>query len=97
MKSYIDTFRTHTGEIVQGAKLRKALRATAKFYRDNAQAIYDEDCYASHVTQETKDNALAKGLAAAEEIKKGRVDSLAVAQRLNMELTGECIALLGGA
>ncbi|MCR9222848.1 MAG: hypothetical protein NXH70_02165 [Hyphomonas sp.] len=96
MNPYIKTFRTHTGEIVKGAKLRRALNRTAKFYRDNAQAIYDTDPYASHVTQETKDEALAKGLASADEIKKGRVDNLTVAQRLDYELTGECIPLMGG-
>ena len=96
MNPYIKHFRTHTGDIVEGAKLRRALNRVAKFYRENAQAIYDEDCYASHVTQQTKDEILARDLAAAEEIKKGRVDSFAVAQRLNTELTGECVALLGG-
>lgn len=87
-------FRTHTGEIVRGAKLAAAVNAVADWYADNARAIRREDGYASHVTEQRKDELLAKGLAHAEEVRRGESCGFSVWQRINTHLTGECVALL---
>lgn len=87
-------FRTHTGEYVEGPRLREALEAVADWYVANAHAVRLEDAYASHVTEERKVEALERQLAFAEEVRRGEVQSFSVWQRINTHLTGECVALL---
>lgn len=87
-------FRTHTGEIVEGARLREALEAVADWYAENARAIRREDTYAAHVTEARKDESLERGLAFAEEVRRGKAMGFSVWQRVNLHLTGECIAFL---
>lgn len=91
----MNSFRTHTGEIVTGERLQRALSSVAADWRANAHAIYQEDEYASHVTQETKDNDLAKRLAFADAIETGEENGgFTIWQRVNDYLTGECVAFL---
>lgn len=90
----LEKFRTHTGEIVEGARLQTALNAVADWYAENARAIRREDAYASHVTEERKAEALAQGLAFAEQVRRGEHCGFSVWQRINTHLTGECVALL---
>lgn len=87
-------FRTHTGELVEGERLTAALAKVADDWRDLAYAIRRADNYASHVTEETKDAALAKALESAERVRAGEVKSFTIWQRVNMMLTGECVAFL---
>lgn len=87
-------FRTHTGEIVSGARLTEALASVANDWADNARAIRREDHYASHVTEAEKDQYLTDDLAFAETIRNGAVTSFTIWQRVNTALTGECVALL---
>lgn len=87
-------FRTHTGEIVNGARLQAAIEKVADWYAENARAIRREDGYAAHVTEATKEAQLAKGLAFAEQVRSGAAFGFSVWQRINTELTGECVALL---
>lgn len=87
-------FRTHIGEIVTGERLQAALNVVADFYVENAKGIRKEDLYASHVTDDQKEDYLRKGLLYAEEIRLGKVTNFTIWQRVNTELTGECIALL---
>lgn len=89
-------FRTHTGEVVTGSRVVSALAVVADFYVSNAYAVRREDSYASHVTEARKEAALQAQLRLADAIRAGEVKSFAVWQRVNTELTGECIALLGG-
>ena len=86
--------RTHTGEQVTGERYTAARDKVADWYADNARAIRSSDCYAAHVTTEQKDSALAKGLAFAAGLKAGERYGFSVWQRINEELTGECVALL---
>lgn len=88
------TFRTHTGEIVEGERLNAALAQVANDWRDLAHAIRKQDCYASHVTEDTKECALQEMLQRADEIKAGDVRSFTIWQRVNTVLTGDCVALL---
>lgn len=90
----IKSFATHTGEIVKGKKLDKALNHIADFWMNNSKAIRAEDDYASHVTEETKDLRLKQGLAYAESVRAGHIEDFTSQQRLNTYLTGDCIALL---
>jgi hypothetical protein len=89
------SFRTHTGEVVTGERLQAACKAVAQWQEENARAIRREDTYASHVTEEQKEQALSEYLAWAEKNRKQEnLHNFSVWQRVNTELTGECVALL---
>lgn len=88
------TFRTHTGETIEGERLQAALTKVANDWRDLARAIRKEDRYASHVTETRKEEALHDMLQRADEIEAGDVRSFTIWQRVNTELTGICVALL---
>lgn len=88
------SFRTHTGEIVTGERLRVALAKVAADWRALAHAIYKEDGYASHVAEECKAKNRDDMLTRADEIEAGSVKSFTIWQRVDTELTGECVALL---
>lgn len=88
-------FRTHTGEIISGERLIKAQNAVADFWVKNAHAIRKENGYASHVTDEVKEEALQRQLADAEKIRNSTMPmGFWLWQRINAELTGECVAFL---
>lgn len=87
-------FRTHTGEIVTGDRLTAALNKVADDWADLARAIRKEDAYAPHVSESTKEANMQAMLARAEEIRAGLVDNFTIWQRVNTELTGQCVALL---
>lgn len=88
-------FKTHTGEIIEGERLTVAQNKVADFWRDNAYAIRREDCYASHVTDGTKDKLLQERLETAERIRAGTEPmGFWLWQLINTELTGECVAFL---
>ena len=87
-------FRTHTGEIVDGKRLQNALDKVANDWAALARAIRAEDAYASHVSEATKDANLVNGIARPDEIRAGKVDNFTIWQRVNTELTGDCVALL---
>lgn len=86
-------FRTHTGEIISGERLQRAINKVADDWAELSRAIRREDCYAEHVTTAKKDEYLAEGLARAESIRAGDIQSFTIWQRVNAELTGECVAL----
>lgn len=88
------TFRTHTGEIVQGERLKNALKTVAERYRERAHKIYEEDLYAAHVKQERKDQNLRDDLARANRLVREGPGSVTDWQDVNTVLTGKCVALL---
>ncbi len=88
------SFRTHTGEVITGPRLDAALNKVADDWAALCHAIREKDAYASHVTEEMKDRDLDDGLAFAESIRKGETTGFTTWQRINAELTGECVALL---
>ena len=88
-------FRTHTGEVVTGERLNQAFNAVADFWENNAHAIYAEDGYGSHVSEKTKHDALERQLSQATRIRVGTEPmGFYLWQRVNTELTGECIGFL---
>lgn len=88
-------FRTHTGEIVTGKRLAAAQERVADWWSDNAHGIYTENAYAAHVSEDTKKALLQRGLERAESIRAGLEPmGFWLWQRINTELTGECVALL---
>ena len=90
----LESFRTHTGEIVKGKRLQDALEKVADKWASNARAIRENDDYAPHVTEEKKDLNLKRHLAYAEGIRTGEnVNNFTIWQRVNTELTGDCVAL----
>lgn len=93
----IQQFITHKNEIVTGARLENALVAVAKFWEENALAIRKEDAYASHVTEERKEQNLQNQLDQAKRIRQGTEPmGFWLWQRINTHLTGECVAFLPG-
>ena len=84
-------FQTHNGETVTGERLQKALEEVAQDYEKLAEAIYKENAYASHVTEEVKLKERENWLKHAEEIRKGEIVTFSDWQRLNEKLTGECV------
>jgi len=91
----MESFVTHTGEIVTGERLTKALNAVADFWAQNAMAVYKENAYASHVSEKTKINNRERQLEQAERIRSGNEKcGFWLWQRINTELTGECVAFL---
>lgn len=88
-------FRTHQGEVVKGKRLQAALNKVADFWAENAKAVRLEDAYADHVTEATKENILQQHLEQAERIRQGTEPmGFWLWQRVNEELTGECVAYL---
>jgi len=89
------TFYTHKGEAITGERLQWALDRVAEDWKALAYAIRKEDAYGSHVTEEMKEAYLQAMLAEAEDIRKGEKSlNFTFWQRVNAELTGECIAFL---
>lgn len=88
-------FITHKNEIVTGEKLKQAQNAVADWWYKNAYAIYEEDAYAPHVTAQQKLDDLNDGIALAGRIRAGEEPmGFWLWQRINTELTGECVAFL---
>lgn len=87
-------FRTHTGQPVTSEALKAALAKVSRWYVRNAFAIRREDAYASHVTEEVKVKRLREQLIFAHRVRHGYVGGFTIWQRVNQELTGECVALL---
>lgn len=91
----METFRTHTGEAVTGERLVNAFNAVADFWAENALGIYKENLYASHVSEKTKLNNREKQLEQAERIRAGTEPmGFWLWQRIDTELTGECVGFL---
>lgn len=88
-------FTTHTGELVTGERLSQALSRVADDWAALAHGIYREDAYADHVSEETKISDRDNMLVHAEEIRRGEIKSMTIAQRVNTELTGVCVGILG--
>lgn len=85
--------RTHTGEIIRGDRVRAARAKVADDWDALAHAIRSEDAYASHVTTEEKEANLRAELLRADEIRSGDAGGFTIWQRINAELTGECVPL----
>lgn len=58
----LTSFETHTGEVVVGDRLTSALAAVADDWAQLGADIYAADEYASHVSQDVKDDNLEKML-----------------------------------
>lgn len=89
----MDSFRTHTGEIVTGDRLSAAFKKVAADIRENAHARRAEGQYAEPVTDEQKDRVLGGTLALADRIESGMVTSFAAWEDLNAALTGEFVPI----
>ena len=90
-------FTTHSGKKykAQDRDYISAIKKVADDCRKNAKAILDENHYASHVSQEVKNENYQAAMKHADEIESGNAKkTLWLWQRLNTELTGVCVALL---
>lgn len=87
-------FTTHEGEVVTGQRLKAALNKVANDWATLARDIRDEDDYAEHVSERTKDEDMLAMLEKADRIRKGEVNNFAIWQRVNTVLTGKCVDLM---
>lgn len=87
-------FKTHTGEVITGERLQKAFTAVADDWANLGRKIRKDDHYASHVTEADKDAILERHLQVAADIRAGNIRTFTTWQRVNLKLTGECVALL---
>lgn len=86
-------FTTHTKEVITGSKLEDAIQAVKRDMIAIAHAIKKEDAYASHVTEEQKEQNLIKSITYADNI-HNKLHNLSIWQKVNYKLTGECVGLL---
>lgn len=88
-------FKTHTGELVRGKRLQQAIDSVADEWERMARAIRQEDDYASHVAEKTKELRLQEGIQTSRRIRNGTEPmGFWLWQRINTELTGECVPFL---
>jgi len=90
----MESFTTHTGEVVTGTRLTVALDKVVTDWENLAKRIRIEDKYASHVTDAQKEQYMAKMIESSHEIRAGKDLSLTILQRLNTVLTGVCVPLI---
>lgn len=90
----MNAFRTHDNRAITGPQFMAACKAVADDWRNLAHAIRREDRYASHVTEERKEENLQNMLVSADKIEAGIVDNFTIWQRVNTKLTGECVGFL---
>lgn len=88
-------FRTSKGETITGEQLQAACEKVAQWYEANALAVRNSNSYASHVTEARKDQKLAESYDWAEKVRQGEnLHNFSVWQRVNIELTGDCVAFM---
>lgn len=76
-------------------QLQAARDAVAEDWRNLHRSIRESDPYADHVTVGQKDENLRLAMETADGISAGKFDHQFWAwQRINLKLTGECVALL---
>ena len=87
-------FQTSTGETVTGKRLQKALNSVADEWLRNAINMRLSCDYASHVTEVEKDEILKTNIDLTIKIRNGESRGFTIWQRVNLKLTGDCVALL---
>lgn len=88
----VSTFTTHTGEVVSGDRLQKALNKVADDCEETAIRIRNGK-FADHVPDCVKDKQYQDSMSAADAIRKGVINSFTIWQRVNEALTNECVPL----
>lgn len=83
--------RNHRGEIIPEETLQAALKKVAADVRESARIARTEK-YASHITEDQKDEFMQKKLDLADEIEAGTARGFWLWQRVNTIVTGECVA-----
>jgi hypothetical protein len=81
-------------DITKHPKFMDACKKVANDWRELGHAILKENAYASHVTEQQKIDHLNEHLELADRIEKGEITSFTIWQRINQELTGECVGFL---
>lgn len=88
-------FRTHKREVVSGELLNSALNKVADDMILLAEAIREEDAYASHISEQEKDQYMADDIEHAERVRLGEgLNNFTIWQRVNEVLTNECVSFL---
>ena len=89
-KIFVDS----NGVIHKCENMQEVLSKVANDWEQLGYDIKKQNLYASHVTEETKQKDLQKHIDTANEIRNGVINSFTIWQRVNTELTGNCVALL---
>lgn len=90
-------FKTSTGETLtaDNPRLIAACETVAQFYEENARAILASKDFPAHVTQARKEEmARYRHTWAKQTRQRENLANFSVWQRVNTELTGECVAFL---
>lgn len=87
-------FVASNGKVIKGKYFKALLNEVANDWENIAYDIRKQDNYASHVTEKEKDEYLSQGLKLAEKIRQGEELSFTILQRINLKVTGKCVALL---
>lgn len=90
-------FQDSNGKQYTKSQMKEVNKQVADDWRQLAKDIRKEDKYASHVTEETKDETLNNRLKEADRIERGDYDNMElwIVQRVNEKLTGENVGILG--
>ena len=90
------SFLTSNNEVITGPRLAAACEAVATQMEASAIKVREEDAFASHVTQSGKDDYIDRFYTqvAAKIRNMENLHNFSVWQRVNMELTGDCVAFL---
>ena len=87
--------KTREGKVIKGEAVIEAVKAVCEEYRKNAFELRNSDCYASHITEDQKDEYLIISIMLANDLEEGRINpTFTDWQRVNQKLTGETVALL---
>lgn len=91
----IKTFITSEKQIFKVSELANVLSEIATEAENRAKSKRLGTSYASHVTEERKEQIYQKELILAEEIRQGEhLHCFWLWQRVNTKITGQCVALL---
>ena len=75
-------------------RFMEACKKVAEDCRELSYAIRKCNDYGNHVTESQNEEALQKRLKAADVVERGEIKNFTIWQRVNQELTGECVAFL---
>lgn len=94
MNEQFKIFVDSNGVINKRENMQDVLNKVANDWEQLGYDIKEQNLYADHVTEETKEKELQKHIDTANEIRNGVINSFTIWQRVNTELTGNCVALL---
>lgn len=94
MNSQFKVFVDSNGVTHRLENMQEVLSKVANDWEQLGYDIKKQNLYANHVTEEIKEKDLQRHIDTANEIRNGVINSFTIWQKVNTELTGNCVALL---